>query len=59
MSFISSKDKNIELGLWIVRYIVTGVLFILGFVAPGVSKSYMRNRLNGIQDDEEVRVNVL
>ena len=33
---------------------MTGVLFVLGFVAPGVSKNHMRNRLNNIQDDEEV-----
>ena len=33
---------------------MTGVLFVLGFVAPGVSKNHMRNGLDNIQDDEEV-----
>lgn len=42
--------KKVELGLWCWRYCATGIVFMLGFVAPGLPKSY---RGLSIQSDEE------
>ena len=52
-----SQSKKTELGLWIARFCMTGFLFILGFVAPGIPKDYGRSRHG--EDDEEVCISCL
>ena len=41
-----SYSNNIRLGLWVQRLTGTLILFILGFVAPGIPKHGDRELLN-------------
>ncbi len=49
-----SSSKEIEMGLWITRYVCTACLFLLGFIAPGIAKDYGRH--SHLQEDEEVNI---
>ena len=54
-----SQSKTIELGLWIVRYISTFFLFVLGFRAPGLpGKTFheLQRRIQEMDEEEEVRL---
>ena len=53
-----SYSKNVELGLWCVRYISTGMLFILGFLAPGLpsNRSIAEMQRGPLRDEDEVRI---
>ena len=54
--FLFSFSKNLELGLWIVRYVFTASLFCLAFNAPGV---FQRHSALDIENNSESDVSYI
>ena len=49
----SSQTKDIQLGLWIVRFVCTSLLFVIGIIAPGLpGRNYYRTVTSQDGDDE-------